>query len=165
MSWEEYVELGEFRGEYIDGELVIMPWPTLPHQQVMMSLVILIRQALPPGEHAIQHWGWKPADDEFIPDVMVFETLVDEERLTDVPYLVVEILSSDLARDVLRKFAKYASVGLERLWMVDLEGPVITEYRLDGATYREVGRHGPGIVVDLDIGPTTITVDPANLLN
>ena len=35
---------------------------------------------------------------------------------------MIEILSTDRARDVLRKATKYAAAGLERYWIVDAAG-------------------------------------------
>jgi len=61
------------------------------------------RRSLPPTKHAFEaalpagvrvatEWAWKPGDDEFIPDVMVFSDRGEDVRYTHTPYLVVETL-------------------------------------------------------------------------
>lgn len=165
MSWEEFWDLpDEVRGEYIDGELVIMSNPTLPHQRIGRRLAQVVESALPDGVMTETAWGWKPTRDLFIPDVLVFDDPDDIRYLTAKPHLAVEVLSSDRSADTLRKFAKYADAGLERYWIIDPEGPLIMEYHLDGEVYREVARHEAGTSVELDIGPAVITLDPADLL-
>jgi Uma2 family endonuclease len=89
----------------------------------------------------------------------------ERKRLTALPYLAVEILSSDAARDIIRKAAKYAAAGLERYWIIDPEGPEIIVYKLVDGILIEQGRHGPGTTVTLDIGPAEVTFDPAALMD
>ena len=43
----------------------------------------------------------------------------EESPAQFLPHLVVEVLSSDPARDIIRKATKYAAAGVERYWIFD----------------------------------------------
>jgi Uma2 family endonuclease len=88
----------------------------------------------------------------------------DDRYLTTPPHLVVEVLSDDRGRDLLRKFHLYARAGAPRYWVIDPEGPTIVVHVLDGQVYRESARVAGDERVLFDLGPATVEITPADLV-
>ncbi len=162
MSWDDYVG-SDTRGEYIDGHLVVSPSPTLTHQTIARRLANLIEAALPVGDRVATEWAWKPAADEFIPDVVVFKDHGEIIRYTHTPYLAVEILSDDRGRDLIRKFHTYAAAGLPRYWIIDPQDLALTAYTLVDGVFVETEHCDAENRISLDIGPATVSLSLAEL--
>ncbi len=166
-TWEEYQSLGEdVRAEYIDGEIVMTPFPTLGHQQACRRLANLVEANLPGGFEVVEAYGWKPGEDEFGPDVMVFPTAesTSDVRFTGTPVLCIEVVSGNRGIDYVTKAAKYAMAGLVHYWILDPAGT------LDVLTLDETGHYlleaevRVGQSQDVSFGIATVHIDLATIL-
>jgi Uma2 family endonuclease len=164
MSWEEYEALEpDARHEYIEGCLVVNPRPTGEHQVALQRLRRLLEDAAAPGYEVYGEWAWKPGANEWAPDIMVCprEKVV---RFTGTPALIVEILSTNRARDLVMKANHYAVAGLPRYWVVDPESLVLAAFELRGGVFVEVCSAGADDEVTLDFGVGTVTVNLRQLM-
>lgn len=166
MSWDDYLSLGpDVRGEYVDGEFVMSPFPTGRHQDIAYAVASILKGAVPDSMGVREAWGWKPGADEFGPDVMVFDETHEDVRYTGVPHLVVEVLSTDPAADTVRKLRKYAEAGLPRYWIIDPTGPEIVEFRLIDRRLVEVARYVGSERAEIDVGVASVSLVPDELLD
>lgn len=166
MSWDDYLGLDDtVRAEYYDGHAVVSPSANGHHQDIGLNLAIIIKPALPEPTAVRLEWGWRPKPGiEHIPDLVVFDR-TDEPFLTATPHLVVEVLSDDRGRDLVRKFQLYAEAGAPRYWVIDPDGPVLTAFRLERGAFRQTARVVGDDEAELDLGPCSLRIVPASLLD
>ena len=124
------------RYELFDGELLVTPAPTAPHQ----IAVTLLFRALDPfvDRHEVGLTLTAPADLPLgghqlsQPDLFVVPGLPEDrswERFPN-PILVIEVLSPSTARyDRLVKRRRFQRTGIPEYWIVDLDARVVERWR------------------------------------
>lgn len=154
----------DWRGELIEGRLVMLPAPGFRHQALLMRLALRL----------VDHFGRDqesrvlvaPLDivlDEhnvLQPDVMVFpEGVPMDVAVHDKPppLWVAEILSPSTAkvdRDV--KLPLYAAGGVAEAWLVDPRRRMIEVHDLAGGTAGSTSAGGVREIPRIDCGDTEI---------
>ena len=130
MTVEEFLAISEEDPrpmELIDGEVVVLSHPVMPHARVQALLIGALvawegrvpgraRVAGPTGVELGPH-------DYYGPDLVICRTrprLHDGGRLAELPLVCVEIRSpSTWKNDVGRKKSVYEARGVPELWLVD----------------------------------------------
>jgi len=123
--------------EYVKGELISMPNPTMEHGEMSSRIVILL------GSHVLQHrlgqiytaeTTFRIGESGRKPDV----AFVSQERLPEnrrqasplPPDLAIEVVSpTDQVYDVLEKVAEYLDAGTRMVWVIEPIFKTVTEYR------------------------------------
>jgi Uma2 family endonuclease len=109
--------------EYLDGEVVERNMGELPHSDVQVTLVHLLKQLRARlGIRVGAEIRVRISPTRYrIPDVAVWRNDHIGDRIPTVPpFLVVEILSpEDRMTRVQPKIAEYLSIGVEWIWVVD----------------------------------------------
>jgi Uma2 family endonuclease len=146
----EYLALDTNRlVELIDGNLKVLPMPTIPHQFIVTFLFEILKSfvsARQLGSVLIAPLPMRIRDKTYRePDVIFFsgEHLIPpDNKYLQGANMVVEVVSEDdesHKRDYEEKRADYAKLRIPEYWIVDPPNERITVLVLDGKKYREHG--------------------------
>ncbi len=137
--------------ELIDGEVVVSPSPSYWHQELLKRLVWSLEQWA--RTQTIPYTvGMSPLDIRFAagrilqPDAFVLQGTVARDHsgpLTQIPQLVVEVVSQDRVYDRVTKRLLYAEAGVEEYWLVEPSGLI---ERRRGARLEERDEHADGVL-------------------
>ena len=148
MTVDEYLALDELEGvwELIDGLLTKMASPSAAHQHLMGLLyrmidtypmatspasgIVLFRVAIALSKFRVA-----------VPDLVYVragrEYLLRGPVVSGAPDLVVEILSQDRAKDLIRNRQWYAQAGIPEYWIMDPVHDTLMVLELSAGQYRE----------------------------
>ena len=152
LTVEEFLELPDTydrrKMELDEGELYIMPRPRKVHQDSQF----LLRWHF---ENYFRDFDEPPADvshdiivalslEERVllaPDLCIVlrgrEHIIGDRMIEGAPDIVVEILSSDRNRDLVRKRQLYAAAGIPEYWIFDYLNDTATLLELQDSEYAE----------------------------
>lgn len=131
-SAEEFWSLPEsvLPTEYIDGEIIMAPTPTVPHQMVLGNLYYALQtfvqdkglgRVLASPLDVVLPTGEVVQPDVFFLNPKQVERVLTAKRVEEVPPFLVEILSpSSVKHDTITKRALYEQSGVREYWIVDL---------------------------------------------
>ena len=150
MSLDEFLALGETDGcwELDDGVLYIMGSASRDHQFVQRRLCERFDNYIddfesPPAEfyHDMTTILSRELQRAPEPDIVVILSgradVTGYVHVEGVPDIVVEILSTDRNRDLVRKRQIYAEAGIPEYWIWDLRNDTVTPLELHDGEYVE----------------------------
>ena len=128
--------------ELVRGRLVAMPEPSDQHEEIVrfldIELALIIRQS---------KFNWTTRRRNLLeldpasgrrPDLAVIakperwrENEI-EQGIKSVPYLIVEVASSNWSNDLIDKQEEYEALGIPEYWIVDYKGQIPAKYCLRG---------------------------------
>ena len=154
FTYEDYLSTPEDkRYELLDGELVMVPSPTWPHQRTEMKLGIRLGGFV--EWHELGETATAPLDvvlsdtDVVQPDLLFVSreraSIIGHDAIHGAPDLVVEILSPSTAqRDLTFKRRLYAKYGVKEYWHVNIAERRITVLSLGDNDYEVEAVYGSG---------------------
>ena len=154
VSVAEFLELelpepdDKLKMELDDGVLYIMPRPRLRHQSAQGELLYYFRHhfrsfATPPGEVYTEVSVALPSELPrlFAPDLTIVlrssRAVLGDRMIEGVPDIVIEILSTDRNRDLVRKRQVYEEAGIPEYWIVDELNRIARQLELRDGQYVE----------------------------
>src|SRR6267142_3991963 len=135
--------------ELIEGELFLSRAPGIPHQRVLLNLIIALTEYLAhhPIGILVPGAGAVFSDyDAVLPDLVFvrserWEDVVSNDRFVAAPDLVIEIVShgkENRDRDISVKRQLYGKYGVAEYWIVDNDNQSVVIFRLQESTLEEV---------------------------
>ena len=150
MSLDEFLALGETDGkwELDDGVLYIMASGSPDHQFIILHFCRQIDDYLdgfeePPAQfyHEMTTILSRELQRAPEPDIVIIlnehRDIVSRARVEAPPDIVVEILSTDRNRDLIRKRQIYAEAGVLEYWPIDPRNDTVTQLELRDGEYVE----------------------------
>ena len=123
--------------EYINGEIIMAPTPTVPHQRTIRKMISVLQQFVEArglGEmfvsplDVVLPTGAVVQPDIFFLNPRQAARAGTAKRVNDVPPVLIEIHSpGSIAHDTVRKRALYEQNGVREYWIVDLEDRSIAQ--------------------------------------
>ena len=150
MSLDEFLALGKTDGkwELDDGVLYIMASGTRAHQFLIFQFCRRLDDYLdgsddPPAQfyHEMTTVLSRELQRAPEPDIVIIlsqhRDIVSRARVEAPPDIVVEILSTDRNRDLVRKRQIYAEAGVLEYWPIDPRNDTVTQLELQNGEYIE----------------------------
>ncbi len=168
LSVAEFLDLPDTddkcKMELDDGELYIMPRPRLVHNFLSLWLawhILNYLQSFPePPADLLQDVIVDLFSDGrylFAPDLTIVlrerEAILGDLMVAGAPHIVVEILSTDRNRDLVRKRQIYAEAGILEYWPIDPRNDTVTQLELRDGAYAERAVLGVGDVLTTPLLP------------
>ena len=166
MSLDEFLALGETDGkwELDDGVLYIMASGTPDHQFLELEFSRRILDHLDGFDHLPAHLYTemttilsRELQRAPEPDIVIIlnerREIVSRARVEAPPDIVVEILSTDRNRDLIRKRQIYAEAGVLEYWPIDPRNDTVTQLELRDGAYVERAVLGVGDVLATPLLP------------
>ncbi len=160
MTLDDFLALDETDGkwELDDGVLYIMASGSPDRQFLMRQFCRHIDDYLdrfdqPPAQfyHEMTTVLSRELERAPEPDIVIIlaqsRGIVGGSRVEGTPDIVVEILSGDRNRDLIRKRHIYAEAGVTEYWPIDPRNDTVTQLELQGGVYAERAVLGPGDVL------------------
>jgi Uma2 family endonuclease len=138
-SVEEFWSLPEsvLPTEYIDGEIIMAPTSTVPHQRTLVNIFVALHafvrekalgQLLPSPMDVVLPTGEVVQPDIFFLNPKQAERVSAANRVDEVPPFLVEILSpSSVKHDTVRKRELYERNGVREYWIVDVKERTVSQ--------------------------------------
>ena len=156
MSLDEFLALDETDGkwELDDGVLYIMPSGTRDHQFLIFHFSVHLNSYLdefyePPAHfyHEMTTILSRELRRAPEPDILIVREgrsgVLQGRWVEGAPDIVIEILSTDRSRDLVRKRRIYAEAGVLEYWPIDPRNDTVTQLELQGGEYVERAVLGP----------------------
>jgi Uma2 family endonuclease len=154
LTYEDYAKTSDDeRWELLDGELVMVPSPNIPHQRVATDLISLLNLFV--SERDLGSVYAAPTDvvlsdtNVVQPDILFVsrerEHIITHANIQGAPDLAVEIRSPSTAdRDLTVKRRLYSEHGVREYWLVDPDSMTVTVLLLGERGYEETGIYRSG---------------------
>ena len=170
FTYEDYLNTPEDkRYELLDGELIMVASPNIPHQSAAMALAISVGGFV--KRHNLGSAFFAPTDvilsdtDVVQPDLLFVSRarmhIIAHNAIHGAPDLVVEILSPSTARrDLTFKRRLYAKHGVKEYWQMNIDERRVTVLSLGDNDYEVAAIYGSGEMLTSPILPGfTLAID------